>query len=337
MSDLPTVVGELLGEARALDWRRIAIHRNMAPVPSPHPPGDFSWNRGFDFVVLGGPRSYYGRCRPDANRAGQRASGVREQLGDDAVLRDHVPWTRWHHDGRTLVEISAWVRGDSFYFVGPTLPVSRWSRALHEILDVSLLLSRRSAEILPGLRGQAAIQLAEAAQAQLRFLSGHFGEAVLGPLVALLQRARPVTPVIQHGDLWPGNVMRTTSGWVLFDYEVFGSIQVPGYDVLHFLRAALLARSPAGLTWLQALRQSGPFVESTQAALRGMMPASGLESDDLLAAVTFYLVDITARIGARRGPEEWWQPFRLDLEALSAALQDRPGLTRLLTGTAPNG
>src|SRR5881397_3247923 len=40
----------------------------------------------------------------------------------------------------------------------------------------------------------------------------------------------------QHGDLWPSNVVHSGGSWWLLDFEVFGEVQVPLYDVCHFVR-----------------------------------------------------------------------------------------------------
>src|SRR5207302_4928326 len=62
----------------------------------------------------------------------------------------------------------------------------------------------------------------------------------------------PVSRRLQHGDLWPGNVLQRPNGWALIDFAEFGHAQVPMYDVFHMLQSNP-GRSvgPTSQAWLQ--------------------------------------------------------------------------------------
>jgi hypothetical protein len=73
---------------------------------------------------------------------------------------------------------------------------------------------------------------------EVAFALGAFFRAGSGSAV------NPTSCGLSHGDVAPWNLLRTSTGWVLIDWEDAREAQTPFYDLMHFLvqSCALLGR-----------------------------------------------------------------------------------------------
>jgi Ser/Thr protein kinase RdoA (MazF antagonist) len=148
--------------------------------------------------------------------------------------------------GRVLESTVSWMR------------LVKLGGALHEILQAMETISHHGAVVDPdAFRGQTHIDLG--AEAEWAF------DAIPPPLLApdqaavvreAIVEAGRVRRDLQHGDLWPRNILSHEGHWWLLDFDTFGRTQAPLYDAFHLVRScwALRQGSLQRITrWTQSL------------------------------------------------------------------------------------
>jgi hypothetical protein len=110
---------------------------------------------------------------------------------------------------------------------------------------------------------------------------GHFFRAG-----SVWREGRLLGPV--HGDFAPWNVLRTSRGWALVDWEDADETGPAFYDLFHYLvQAHVLLGRPTQHTLLAGVRQRRGWVG---ASIMAYAQAAGLGDTDLLAQFQSYLV-----------------------------------------------
>jgi hypothetical protein len=100
-----------------------------------------------------------------------------------------------------------------------------------------------------------------------------------------------------HGDVAPWNLLRTSKGWVLIDWEDAQEMHAPFYDLLHFLvqAHALLGRPSRDALLRGMLRREGWIGAAVAAYARG----ARISTDAAVPNLLLYLHEITQRTGDR--------------------------------------
>ncbi len=301
-------------------WSDIILLHNVAALPTPETPrGDYIWNRGFNLLVLDahGRPAHYCKCRRPDDEALAHETRVREVLARDPALAAIVPSTRGVASGAIQIQVSRHVPGESFSRAVALLSTRRWERAVGEILAAVERVTARAAELMPQLAAPAGgVALADEAAWALEHL-GNAGvppEAV-GRLARVLEQAGRAPGFPQHGDLWPGNIVRYGGSWWLLDFEMFGRIRIPLYDAFHLVRTSWHLRPGGALPLLALLRDrvAGP---SSRSVLSAAARRAGLSRAQLGGAFVAYLVDIAARLHRRGMPSAYWLPYVAGLQRL---------------------
>src|SRR5438309_489902 len=212
-------------------WRReipedgILIVENYGAIPpAVRRSGCYVWNRGFNVVLLGrddAPR-YFCKCRPIADANLERETAVLRALHSDPELCTIVPRASGARDSEVQLQLNEFVTGWPYERALPRLTELAWVESMAQILSVARMVSRRATDLLPSLlTTPAPAPLCVAAANALREL-GAVGLAadVLQGLERALAGAGAVPPLLQHGDLWPGNVLWHHGSWRLLDFEV---------------------------------------------------------------------------------------------------------------------
>ena len=122
---------------------------------------------------------------------------------------------------------------------------------------------------------------------------------------------------LQHGDLWPGNVLRQENSWWLLDYELFGAIRVPLYDAFHLLRTSDRIRRPRDGTWVASLQQETAETAAARDILGRAARRHGLAPEEVAAAFVYYVVDCAARNWRRQASEDFWKPLFAEAETVA--------------------
>jgi fructosamine-3-kinase len=122
---------------------------------------------------------------------------------------------------------------------------------------------------------------------------------------------------LQHGDLWPANVLRRGDSWWLLDYELFGEVRVPLYDALHLLRTSDRIRRPRAETWVASLMDETAETAATRAILGRAAQRHGLTPAEVAAAFVYYVADGAARSWRRQAAADFWEPVLAEAETLA--------------------
>lgn len=307
-------------------WRRVVMLHNYGAVPRPdmHDP-DYVW-RGFHLLLLdhrGHPR-YFAKCRAADDEPLALESQTLAKLSADAALKHIIPACQSARSDRMLIQLSRWVPGPTLERIGPRLGPSSWKNAVQAILDAADLVAGRAEELLPNLMGSdMKISPALAARKPLEVMErkGVSGD-IIAPIQEALQKAPLLNRRLQHGDLWPGNVIQWDGTWWLLDFEVYGRVQIPLYDVLHLLRANP-GRDDQTTRWLSA----GPgghrpgWSQPSRVVLSGFAARMGLSPAAVGGAYLYYLVEFTARMHGRGAPPEFRAPYLNELRLVAADLE----------------
>lgn len=146
-----------------------------------------------------------------------------------------------------------------------------------------------------------------AAEERLELISQAFPDhaAALGEALEHVRRgARAVPGVLEHGDLWAGNLLARDGRLAgVVDWDTWHPAGVPGADLLQLLAMARRSRTreQVGDLWREGI-WAEPVVRST---LAGYWSSLGIRPSDELAwlvGVSWWASNVTA--GLRRG----WQP-----------------------------
>jgi hypothetical protein len=321
-------------------WRRVVMLHNSGILPAQRlDDGDVMAARGFNALVLdrSGVPTHFCKCRPPM-REWVRQTELCTRLSTERDLTHVIPQT-W---GVGSPDLHIWI---STYVPGRVLePTVSWMRlarldaALREILQAMTTLSQHGAVVAPQLfKGQTHIDLA--AESEWAFeaippslLSPRHAEIVRDAILA----AGMVRRVLQHGDLWPRNILEHDGHWWLLDLEIFGRIQVPLYDAFHLVRccwalgqgrlrrALQWSPSPAGLptrlsSWIEHLRSSATM-QPYQRTLAWARVRHGLTNAEAVGTLAFYLIDVAARMYRRQLRMQYVAPYLRDLTVLAECL-----------------
>jgi hypothetical protein len=289
-------------------WRRIAIVRNFAPVP--HNGQTPEW--GFKALVLDrfGKPQWYARCSWASNVDMRREALLLDTLCNSAQSRDHVPETRTIFEQNIVVQISRIVSEQNYQAMLSNRPAVEWTRDVREIIAMSekvmSVVSQNSELFGFDLVAKRREQLFHDIEAITKAGVRHDILGALQDTLAALVDAQPV--VLQHGDLWPPNVLRAKDGWALIDFSECGTVWMPGFDLFH-----MISNGPPGFStsWIGGDGKSSGEVWETarQQLLAEYAERFTLSASALGGCALAYLVRIAAhrlRPGVAREYSEYW-------------------------------
>jgi len=317
----------------------ILIVENYGAIPpAVRRSGCYVWNRGFNVVLLGrddAPR-YFCKCRPIADGNLERETAVLRALNSDPELCTIVPRASGARDGEVQLQLNEFVPGWLYERALPRLTEFAWVESMAQILSVARMVSRRATNLLPSLLttpAPAPAPLCVAAANALRELSAvGLAADVLQGLERALARAGAIPPLLQHGDLWPGNVLWHHGSWRLLDFEVFGIVQTPLYDACHFVRNCWTLREPrvaATTTWVARLASDARDAELCRRTILTEARHLGLAATQAAGVLAYYVVDATAQLIRRGTPQVAWAPLMREVLAAGELLRGGAAL-RLL-------
>ena len=314
-------------------WSDAVMVLNVGAILSPAPErGDLMSNRGFNLVLFdrSGAPEYYCKVRPSHHTEALRGIRVLVALRD-AGLDGLVPRTWEVASTELLVQVSEHVPGVPFSQRIARLGPAAMARAAEEVLALADRVSRTAAAVAPAeLVGGGRVAIASRAAPVLEYLAdGLLSPDQVAALGQAMEEAGEVPGLPQHGDLWAGNVVQRRDGWTLLDFELFGLVDVPLYDVLHFLRTTWYLRNghkrrTAAATWLASLAGDSADTALARTALRSQCDAMGLTGAQVRGMVAYYVTDIAYRSHRRRVPG--WMSERLVGEAAALGRMLRSGV-----------
>lgn len=275
-------------------WESVVVVRNYAPVPPLPGAPPF----GFKFFVLGrdGNPAWFGRCGWATSDAMAAECALLGALGNDELAMQHTSESRALLDGPTTIQVSRSLgrTGYNRHLLGRS--PAQWVRDCDEVLRLSEAIMARLFEKNRDLfsrnpREQRQRQIVSDLEL---LVSRGFPEDLARELAhAFEQREEVLPPVLQHGDLWPANILYSNSRWYLIDFTECGMVWTPGYDLM-----LLLSNGPDGFKtdWIGGLetREGSPWLDARAAVLAAFMKRHAIDESLMGELLLRALVRITA-------------------------------------------
>lgn len=304
----------LLGEAlgRPLGWDDLVLLRNFGSLRLDAPMADGAETRGFHARVLArdGRCTHYIKCRSASSAYAAREASVLTALRTDPSLADVVPPA----SGLVLPGLRALILG-VVEGQGFARRVAR-KRLPTAVADVRVCLAvrgrlmARASKVGAVPETPGSFSPLQAIEPSLRILE----ESGVAPTVLAVIRDRVHTDLPsepQHGDFTPANIIWGPRGPVILDFEFFGVVASPLYDVWHFIRNVRVQRAES--SWLGVLAPRNETDAAWHALLSEEIGRAGLSERQVAASLLWYLSHITALIIARKNSEEYYRPYLNDL------------------------
>lgn len=334
-------------------WSDVMVLMNRGPAHDPRAlAGNVPSNRGFNGVLFSGGRqpSHFLKVRSASYNGFERETRITRRVAEHARCAHLVPEVLTFDAGPVRVLTLAYVRGRDLTQVLNGMDAEGCVAAVSEVLEATRPLWRCAGDILNDASTEtagrdAAYEAAPGAEAEGDWLPNLEADLAclttlgLAPGVAAALRdrlVRTVLPIIpQHGDFWPRNLLRGPEQWQVLDFETFGTIRQPLYDVLQLLRGcAGPLRSGGGIGWLprwcEVLEAGGRVVARLRRALAPHL--EGLTAEQVDAASARYLVTLTVQQHAKGDPGATRRLLR-QMHHLPELLDDgRVGRTFVNTG-----
>ena len=280
-----------------LAWERVMIVRNAEALP-PFVPSPTGFDgQGFKLLLLdaAGRAVFFVRCAWREDRDFARECSLLHRLMQDRRCASWLPDFR--------VGTSMHLRILASRYTGPTTfsrrmrgyGPDRWIQAVSGVLDVSASVMKVAEDIGSEWVGTGALaDIPSVAQARFDVLERTPG---LGLSLDVLREAvsalAGVRPCLQHGDMWPDNVVWWGGRWQLLDFAECGHAWSPLYDAFH-----MLSTGPAGsmaCPWY-ALEDAPPdaWGRARYRLLEALGSRHGMGAAQVGAALVYYLVHLLA-------------------------------------------
>lgn len=304
-------------------WRRVIMVNNYGSIPERSPEAAARGGGGFQLLCLDrkGRSTHYAKCRLLSDPAFERECTVLEALGSEADVRELVLPARVGATGHLRMHLSPYLREPRYDRVIVDESPEEWQRSAEEIIQVAARICDRVAASVPSLAPEGKeIDLSRAVGKVLERLerSGLDRSNLTGFQDALEGVRLPAR--IQHGDLWPGNVLRKEDGWRLLDFERFGVVQVPLFDVFHFLwgSAWKIGKGEIG-PWLPLQRpdETAPWKRASQDIIRAQADRVSLGPKQVGAALIYSVLETLAHRRRPGLPAHFSEPLMPDLRFLT--------------------
>jgi hypothetical protein len=283
--------------------------RNFAPVPvrDGHP----SW--GFKLLVLGtgGHPEWFCRCNWATPSLMSREIALLGTLGSDPRSSSFIaPTISGRFDVLTL-QLSKYYAEPTYDNLVRHRTSTEWHSDLTSIQSAAervLMVATENAEDLFGL------DIATERRESLLCDLGRIGNAIRNDQLVSWLTANLVPCVhelplsLQHGDLWPPNIIKNRNSWILIDFTECGLVWVPGFDLFH-----LLSNGPSGFTtkWMgESHEVDSPEWNGVRSIhVQEFAQKFSLSRAEVGVCMMYYIVRLTAhrlRDGVPRYLSEYW-------------------------------
>ena len=286
-------------------WRDVLRLDNYAPVPPLPGHEALHWQRGFNLAILtDGKPEYFVKCRPAHDPVLQRATATRSALAGHRPGGVSVSGARFASSDRISVEVAPFLRGPTLGAGLRRAEMAAVHQRIRSILESHADLARLARRECEYLRPPAGTMTLEAASlANCAYLRDHgiLDERAAVAFAAVLSRSGSVTLLPQHGDLWSQNLLVVDGEVWLLDFEEYGQIQVPLFDDLTLVLAAIARRSGGGREGLRRFLSPGPEGLAWRGLIMDRAAAEQIEPSQMDGLLIFYLTQMAAQIHRRGG------------------------------------
>lgn len=217
-------------------WEALMLMKNASPVPPRS--SEVVW--GFKFLLGNeqGDPAWFGRCGWGSPEAMERECKLLLALQADPATAKHTPEVRVELNGHRTIQVSRHLGHSAYHLAFRKLSPAEWARDVDEILviaeSVLAKLYINSPEIFPldPLAYRRAALLQDCGVLRKNGLAA----VSVDRLYRYVADNLDTLPVqLQHGDLWPTNVLQAQQQWWLIDYTECGLVWMPGYDLFMML------------------------------------------------------------------------------------------------------
>ena len=333
-----------LGDTLPADWRRIVMIKNDGPIPVPVRPLVGDPDRGFNLLLLSesGQPVHYVRCRDATDAVATREAEILQRLSEAPDVRAHIPESASSRADGIQVLASRYMQGRLLAHVLRGMPAARWREALFELTDLAMSIGAAAEQRVPGLRNPAPfVFLTEAEEPLGSLAASGLAQQDAEALARLLAHAGSVARFPQHGDLWPGNVIRDGAVWRLLDFELFGRVEAPLFDACHLTYTSteylLTGGRGFGGSWIAHLRNERPVGLAARAVLRRSADAHGLAPREAIGALIYCFVEMSDRLRRRGAQASVWQVPLAELGAIAGMIRDGADLEAAFFGARDDG
>lgn len=291
-------------------WTRVVIMRNQPTVPASD--SDVPW--GFKFLVLGvsGQPEWFGRCGWANTSTMERECRLVHLITHDQDASQFSPESRCLPDGPSTIQVCRYLGNVSYDRYLGMKSAEQWEADLDSIIASSEKLLSRLNVIVQDLRRH---------QHTLgydfdRLIQSGIDRDVVGRTMRHLEAVEDLPSVLQHGDLWPANVLAVNGAWNFIDFTECGLVWRPGYDLFH-----LLNYSPDGFSTSWIAPDSATVDSRMNAArlrvIKRFANRSGFSSQAMGVLALYFVVHILAyrlRPGVSDELRTYWisELYRLD-------------------------
>ncbi|MDQ3996809.1 MAG: aminoglycoside phosphotransferase family protein [Gemmatimonadota bacterium] len=320
---------------RPADLDVVVVH-NTGPIPPVRSrSGSQSGLPGFNVVVAERGRPiYFCKCRPAGDPALAHEGAIGDVLSREPSTARHVAASRLERGDVIDVLVVQHLPGRPYHELLLKQRDAEWLASVESLMALVERMAVCVGTAIPGLRGPESLRVGDEGRWALSALEAEQGLARhrVEELAAALEAGGTMTARLQHGDLWPPNVLVDGRSWYVLDLELFGRVRVPLYDLLHMLHVCSgVRRSRAAdrRPWVERLMDGDPEEAGARDLIRRTAQRQGLSSSAAFAALAYYVVDAAARVRARGAWSADWREYlaqvaRLaDLVAEDAAAADR--------------
>jgi len=290
--------------------------------------GDLISNRGFNALVFtpNATTTHFLKVRPASHEGFRREADWTRQLCRHPASRPFVPEAAAFEEGPARMLVQEFVDGTALDVAIRSRKSPSWHAAAAAALrlarplwdaisDLSLTPPGNHADLRPLLD-------------DLRLLCGLGLRAeVAASLSAILSRnVLPSFP--QHGDFWPRNILASSDGWRIIDFESCGQICLPLYDVFHMVRGCAEATGRGDRSWIEIWNEARSRARPLADAV--LQTAGQVSLEQIEAALVAYQVDFAARLHRRGISRERTRGRIRDLDGLPGVIA-RGEVGRLLS------
>jgi hypothetical protein len=296
---------------RPEDLDAIVVH-NAGPIPPVHPG---SHEPGFNVVIAERGRPiYFCKCRPSGHAALAHEGAISAILARDPTTARHVAATHFERGSAMDVLVVQRLPGRPYYELLVKQTDADWLASVALVVGLAETMAAVITGALPALRRSETVRLLDEGQWALSALETEQGLARhrVDALAAALEAGGEVDAPIQHGDLWPPNVLVEGTSWYILDLELFGRVRVPLYDVLHMLHNCSEVRRSGTADvrpWIRRLVEGDAAERGSRALIARAADRYRLTRAGAFGALVYYVVDVAARVRARGAWSSDWRGY----------------------------
>ena len=232
------------------------------------------------------------KCRGSDDQGFRRECDALVALGSDPRASQFVLPVSTASSEHLRLHVSDYLGSESYADLIDDQNAPAWQETAEEILAIVHLLGERAKRAMPRLLpAREDVDLLSELGHRFAFLEeGRIEKATLDVLREVL-RETSVPRHPQHGDLWPGNLIRGKDGrWLVIDFERFGEIQFPLYDAFHLIWSSMQGTRSSDLP----ATRSQAWHTACYNLLNGAADRHGLSGQQFGALALSFILEATA-------------------------------------------